>query len=291
MMAVIETLETIAAVRAWRASGGWRTVGLVPTMGYLHEGHLALVAEARATCEKVVASIFVNPAQFDREEDLAAYPVDLEQDKRLLAKAGCDALFLPTPATMYPEGFDTWVEPGAVAAEQEGRHRPGHFRGVATVVLKLLNIVQPSHAFFGQKDAQQLAVIRAFVRDLDVATAIVPVATQREADGLARSSRNVRLSPAERQAATVLYRGLRAAEDAFRSGEGRAAALAHAVHAVLDAEPRAQTEYVSVADPDTLRELDTVETRALVSLAVWIGKTRLIDNLILDASEQARDGA
>lgn len=290
-MAALATLETIAATRAWLGPSGIGTVGLVPTMGFLHAGHLALVTEAREICERVVASIFVNPAQFDREEDLAAYPVDLERDRNLLAEAGCDALFLPPPAIMYPAGFDTWVEPGTIAAEQEGRHRPGHFRGVATVVLKLLNIVQPSHAFFGQKDAQQLAVIRALARDLDVPTEIVPVATQREDDGLARSSRNVRLNKAERQAATVLYRGLAAAREAFRSGEGRAAAIAHAAHAVLETEPHAHTEYVSVADPDTLRELDTVDTRALVSLAVWIGKTRLIDNLILDASERARDGA
>lgn len=279
---MMRILETVASVRAWRSKATGR-VGLVPTMGYLHDGHLALVAAARQASERVVVSIFVNPAQFDRAGDLEAYPRDLARDRALLDAAGCDALFVPTPAIMYPPGFETWVEPGSVAEGQEGRHRPGHFRGVATVVLKLLGIVQPEVAFFGQKDAQQLAVIRALARDLDVPTRIAAVATVREPDGLARSSRNVRLSSAERRAAAVLFAALGAAEQAFSRGERRSSELIASARQVLDGEPLARTEYVDVTDPGTMRNLDRVETRGLVSLAVWIGHTRLIDNVILEA--------
>ncbi len=277
------TLESLASVRAWRSEAEAR-VGLVPTMGYLHSGHLSLVEAAAAQCQRVIASIFVNPAQFDRDDDLEAYPRDLERDRSQLASVGCDALFLPTPTMMYPPGFETWVEPGTLAEGQEGTHRPGHFRGVATVVLKLLNIVRPTHAFFGQKDAQQLAVIGAMVRDLDVPTEVVPVATVREPDGLAFSSRNVRLRADERRAATVLHQSLCAAQEAFSKGERRASALVALSRQVLDREPLARTEYVDVTDPDTMRALDQIESRGLVSLAVWIGRTRLIDNVILDTN-------
>lgn len=291
----MNVLETLEAVRRWRAareaaesrrgSDCLRSIGLVPTMGYLHEGHLSLVTAARGRCQRVVASIFVNPAQFDRTDDLEAYPRDFDRDRDLLESAGCDAIFLPTPALMYPPGFETWVEPGNVADGQEGTHRPGHFRGVATVVLKLLNIVQPTHAFFGQKDAQQLAVISTMVRDLDVPVEIVPVPTVREADGLAFSSRNVRLEADQRRAAPVLHAALEAAADAFRDGERRSSTLIATARQVLDGEPLARTEYVDVTDPDTMRDLEAIESRGLISLAVWIGDTRLIDNVTLNVSE------
>lgn len=308
----MKILETVAGMRDWCQEAGPETkavvglttpppgaggrgpasLGLVPTMGYLHAGHLALVRAARRQCRRVIVSIFVNPTQFDRADDLAAYPRDLARDRALLEREACDALFLPTPEILYPPGFDTWVEPGALAAGQEGEHRPGHFRGVATVVLKLLNIVQPTHAFFGRKDAQQLAIIRALVRDFDLPLRVEAVATVREPEGLALSSRNARLVGDERTAACVLYRALQAARAAFCAGERQAAGLLFAARRLLDDEPLARTEYLSLADPDTLRELEIVETRALLSLAVWIGSTRLIDNLILSASDPAReDGA
>lgn len=282
--------HAIAEVRAWRRAAGGE-VGLVPTMGYLHHGHLALVARAREENARVVASIFVNPAQFDRAADLEGYPRDLDRDRAVLADAGCDLLFVPDPATIYPPGFQTWVEPGAVAAGKEGGHRPGHFRGVATVVLKLLNIVRPTRAYFGRKDAQQLAVIRTLVRDLDVSTTIVAVPTVREADGLAMSSRNVRLDAAERRAATVLYRALCAGRDAWARGERAAAALRSAMRTVLDTEPRAATDYVSVADPDTFAELERIAGPALLSLAATVGGARLIDNVLLEPRDGQPTGA
>lgn len=276
----MDVLETIDAVRAWRAAPG--TVGLVPTMGALHAGHLALVAAARAECDRVVASVFVNPSQFDDSADLARYPRDLDRDRQLLAGAGCAALFAPDAGEVYPPGFDTWVVPGAVALPNEGAHRAGHFRGVATVVLKLLTIVQPTRAYFGQKDAQQLAVIRAMVRDLDVPVAIVPCPTLREPDGLAMSSRNARLSPEERRAARVLSRALLAARAAFEGGVRDADALRRAALDVLAGEPLAAAEYVSVADGATMVELERVpDAGAVLSTAVRLGATRLIDNIVL----------
>ncbi|MET0553105.1 MAG: pantoate--beta-alanine ligase, partial [Vicinamibacteria bacterium] len=209
---------TIAGVRAWRSALAG-DVGLVPTMGFLHEGHVSLVERARRENAHVAVSLFVNPTQFGPREDLAAYPRDLERDRGLLRAAGCDLLFVPTAAEMYPPGAGTFVDVGAVAEPLEGARRPGHFRGVATVVLKLLNIVQPARAYFGEKDAQQLAVIRAFVRDLDVPVAVVGCPTVREADGLAKSSRNSYLDADDRRAAPVLHRALSAARDAWERGE------------------------------------------------------------------------
>jgi len=277
----MELLTTIAALRAWRARSG--TVGLVPTMGALHDGHLALVAAATTECDRAVASVFVNPSQFDDPADLARYPRDLERDRALLEAAGCHALFAPAVAEVYPAGFDTWVEPGAVAVPNEGAHRPGHFRGVATVVLKLLNMVQPERAYFGQKDAQQLAVIRAMVRDLDVPVAIVPSPTVREPDGLAMSSRNARLSPSERRAARAVPRALLAARAAHRAGVRDVAALRRAAFDVLADEPQVvAAEYVSIADGATMAEIaERPEAGAVVSLAVRLGATRLIDNIVL----------
>ena len=258
-------------------------VGFVPTMGALHEGHLSLVRRARQECASVVVSIFVNPTQFGPNEDLAAYPRDLQRDLGMLEPLGVDLVWAPTPQVMYPEGFQTWVEVEKLTLPLEGGIRPGHFRGVTTVVTKLFHAVQPQVAYFGQKDAQQAAVIRRMTRDLDFPIQISVCPIVREADGLAMSSRNVYLSPAERQAATVLYRGLSAAARAFDQGERRAETLRGLVRETIVAEPLAQLQYVSCADYDSLEELDQVRGKALLSLAARLGKTRLIDNFVLDA--------
>lgn len=281
----MKRLETLASLRRWRQKVDG-SVGLVPTMGFLHEGHLALVHRSVAENARTVVSIFVNPAQFNDPRDLDGYPRDLDRDLTLLEAAGCAAVYLPEAPAMYPPGFDTWVVPGAVAEPNEGRHRPGHFRGVATVVLKLFLQAAPQRAYFGQKDAQQLAVVRAMVRDLDVPVEVVAVPTVRASDGLALSSRNVRLDADERRAAAVVSRALRAGRAAFDDGEREADALRAQMRAVLDTEPRATVDYVSVADPDTLEELHDVSHRALLSLAVTIGRARLIDNLPLEATPE-----
>jgi pantoate--beta-alanine ligase len=261
------------------------SLGFVPTMGYLHEGHLELVRHARVANGIVAVSIFVNPTQFGHDEDLLSYPRDVERDQALLEKAGCDLLFYPAVEEMYPPGaLDTYVVPGSVAAVLEGASRPGHFRGVATVVGKLFNIVQPERAYFGQKDGQQLAVIRRMVRNLDFPVEIIAVPTVREPDGLAMSSRNTYLSPDERSAATVLYRALMRAQELHLKGEQDAKVLRAAVFDVLASECLAAADYVSIADPDTLEELDWVDSDAMVSLAVRIGRTRLIDNVLLGSS-------
>lgn len=275
----MKTVTRIDELRAWRR--GAREVGLVPTMGYLHAGHVSLVERARRECASVAATIFVNPTQFGPGEDFARYPRDLERDARLLEGAGCDLVFVPPVEEIYPPGCDTRVDVGPVSAPLEGQRRPGHFVGVATVVLKLLNLVQPTRAYFGQKDAQQLAVIRRLVRDLDVPVEIVGCPTVREPDGLAMSSRNSYLGPEERRAATVLFRALAAARQAYQAGERDAQALRQAMQALLDAEPLARTDYVSVADPLTFVELGRVSAGALLSLAVRVGRARLIDNLLL----------
>jgi pantoate--beta-alanine ligase len=276
----MKEVERLADLRAWRA-GLTGSVGLVPTMGYLHAGHVSLVERARRESEHVVTSLFVNPTQFGPQEDLARYPRDLDRDRALLSAAGCDLLFAPTVADMYPHGTETTVDVGSVAQPLEGERRPGHFRGVATVVLKLLHIVQPTRAYFGQKDAQQLGVIRRMVRDLNVPVEIVGCPTVREPDGLALSSRNSYLDPEDRRAAPVLNRALQAARTAWEAGERRADALRDAMARVLAAEPRARVDYVSVADPLTFRELDVLEGPALLSMAVFVGRARLIDNLVL----------
>ncbi len=256
-------------------------LGLVPTMGYLHDGHLSLVRRARVECASVAVSIFVNPTQFGPKEDLASYPRDLDRDLRLLDSAGVDLVWTPSTDELYPPGFQTWVTVEALSQPLEGARRPGHFRGVATIVAKLFHAFQPQRAYFGQKDAQQVAVLGRMTKDLDFPIEIVLCPTVREDDGLAMSSRNAYLDPDERRAATVLIRSLEAARRAFEAGEVDADALRHAMHQVLAGEPLARPDYVSVADPDTLEELAGPVRRALLSMAVHIGKTVLIDNLLI----------
>lgn len=277
----MDTVITISDLRTKRAQLPG-PVGLVPTMGYLHEGHLSLVQAAKKECASVVVSIFVNPTQFGPSEDLEAYPRDLPRDLSLLEKEGVDLVWMPTTEVMYPKRFQTWVTVEEVTQPLEGKMRPGHFRGVATVVTKLFTAVQPQKAYFGQKDAQQAVVIRQLVRDLNIPLDVVVCPIVREPDGLAMSSRNAYLNPAERQAATILYRGLTAAESAFREGLRDADSLRRIVTEKINAEPLAHLQYVSCAHPETLKELEgAIEEKALLSLAVYVGKTRLIDNLLL----------
>ncbi len=276
----MKTLTAIPAVREWRRQSG-AGVALVPTMGYLHPGHLSLLDRARRENDRVAASLFVNPAQFGPQEDLARYPRDLPRDQRLLEEAGCDVLFAPSVEEMYPPGFETTVDVGSLAAPLEGARRPGHFRAVATVVLKLFDIFRPDRAYFGEKDAQQLAVIRRMVRDLDVPVEVCGCPTVREPDGLALSSRNSYLTAEERRAAPVLFRALCAARDRWVAGERGAEGLRRVMTGVLAREPLARVDYVSVADPDTLQERDDARSPLLVSMAVFFGPTRLIDNIRL----------
>jgi pantoate--beta-alanine ligase len=256
-------------------------VGFVPTMGYLHAGHISLVQAARAECASVVASIFVNPTQFGPNEDLAKYPRDLPRDLALFEAAGVDLVWTPALEAMYPSGFQTWVEVEELTRPLEGEIRPGHFRGVTTIVAKLFNAVSPGRAYFGQKDAQQAAVIRRMAKDLDFPIEIVVCPTLREADGLAMSSRNTYLNPGQRQAATVLFRALSVARSAYDSGERAAEKLRTLVRATVTAEPLAKLQYVSCADYDTLEEVETVRAKALLSVAVYVGETRLIDNFVV----------
>ncbi len=257
-------------------------VGLVPTMGYLHEGHLSLVRRARQECRSVIVSIFVNPTQFGPNEDFARYPRDIPQDLQLLEKENVDVVWTPTPEIMYPSGFQTWVSVEEITKTLEGKMRPGHFRGVTTIVSKLFNATQPNRAYFGQKDAQQALVIRQMTEDLNFPVEIVICPTIREPDGLAMSSRNVYLNPAERKAATVLWRALYTARQAYENGERNAKTLREIMLDILNKEPLAQVQYVSCADIHTLLEWeDQIQGMALLSMAVLIGKTRLIDNIVL----------
>lgn len=275
----MQVLRTIAAVRAARSA--FPTLGLVPTMGFLHAGHMSLVARARAECGASAVSIFVNPTQFAPDEDLSRYPRDMPRDLRLLEAAGVDLVFVPEPAEVYPPGFASRVEVGPVSEPLEGSRRPGHFAGVATVVAKLFNIVGPTRAYFGQKDAQQVAVIRRMARDLDMPLDVVVGETVREPDGLAMSSRNVYLSPAERAAASALFRALTAARQLFEGGERDAEILRRAMLDVIAAEPGIEVDYVSVAEGDSLAEVQSARAGCLVSLAARLGRTRLIDNVVL----------
>ncbi len=276
-MRVVTTLQDLRQSRV-ALSGTW---GLVPTMGALHEGHLSLVRRAKQECAHVGVSIFVNPAQFGPHEDLSKYPRPLERDLQWLEPLGVDVVWTPTPDVVYPPGFQTWVAVEEISKPLEGKVRPGHFRGVATVVAKLFNAFTPDKAYFGQKDAQQVLVIRRMAADLNFPLAIVVCPTVREPDGLALSSRNVYLTAEERSAAKVLYRALSAAKARYDSGEREADVLRAAMSSTLAAEPLAREEYVSVADPETLAELVQLDQGALFSLAVRIGKTRLIDNFIV----------
>lgn len=254
-------------------------VGLVPTMGYLHEGHISLARKANEECAAVVASIFVNPTQFAPSEDLDSYPRDLDRDFDLLESAGVDLIWTPTPDVLYPSGYQTWVEVENLTQVLEGSSRPTHFRGVTTVVAKLFNGVSPQKAYFGQKDAQQAVVIRRMVTDLNFPIEIVVCPIVREPDGLAMSSRNTYLDPAQRQAATVLYRSLTAAKAAFAAGEHDADVLRSIVTEKVGAEALADLEYISCAHPESLQELQGTIEAALLSMAVRVGKTRLIDNM------------
>ncbi len=260
-------------------------VGLVPTMGYLHEGHLSLVKTAKRNCTSVVVSIFVNPSQFGPGEDLTSYPRAISQDIKKLRGAGIDLLWTPLANEMYPEGYQTWVAVEEVTKRLEGAERPKHFRGVATIVTKLFNTVQPQQAYFGQKDAQQAVTIRQLVRDLNYPIDIVICPIVREADGLAMSSRNTYLNPTERHAATVLFRALSNAKSAYSDGEHNASKLRSRMKDIIGADPLAQAQYISCADPDTLQELQGDVSYALLSLAVFVGKTRLIDNMIIGKKE------
>jgi pantoate--beta-alanine ligase len=259
-----------------------KPVGLVPTMGFLHQGHLMLVKRAKEIAASVVVSIFVNPTQFGPGEDLESYPLDLTRDLSLLETLEVDLVWNPTPETMYPVNYQTWVDVTNVTQPLEGKFRPGHFRGVTTVVSKLFNAVRPDFAVFGQKDAQQVAVIQQMTRDLSYPIEIEVVPTVRDGDGLALSSRNTYLDKKQRQAATVLYRALRAAEKAYHKGERSGDNLRKIMRDTIQAEPLASAQYFSCTDRVTLQELETVTDGALLSMAVFIGKTRLIDNWILD---------
>lgn len=282
----MRTVSSLSDLRAARLSLTG-TVGLVPTMGYLHEGHLSLVRQAKAGCDHVIVTIFVNPTQFGPKEDLSKYPRDLERDLRLLASLPAPSpaqelvVWTPSAETMYPPGYQTWVEVEAITRPLEGAMRPSHFRGVTTVVAKLFNATQPHKAYFGQKDAQQAAVIRKMAKDLNFPLEVIVCPTVREADGLAMSSRNKYLNEAEREAATVLFRALSAAKELYEGGERDAEKLRGRMKDVLSSEPLAQMQYVSCADYDTLEELDVVKEKTLLSMAVFIGKTRLIDNFVL----------
>lgn len=260
-----------------------RTIGVVPTMGYLHEGHLSLVREAKRSADITVTTIFVNPSQFAPGEDYKRYPRDLERDKKLAESAGSEYLFAPSVEEMYPSGYSTYVDVGGLAEKLEGKFRPSHFRGVTTVVAKLFNAVKPHTAVFGQKDAQQAVVIRRMVRDLNVDVRIIVAPIVREADGLAMSSRNIYLSPEERKQSTAVYRSLKRGELMIRDGERNCARIINELTSDLAKQPLMKIDYISVNDADTLEECVSVneKSRVLISLAVRVGATRLIDNIIV----------
>jgi pantoate--beta-alanine ligase len=279
-MKVSGSIEEVRIIRNQDKDLTW---GLVPTMGYLHDGHLSLVRRARSENDRVAVSIYVNPTQFAPGEDLDSYPRALERDLELLQAEGVNLVFTPTNGTMYPPGFQTYVTVTEISKMLEGSSRPTHFQGVTTVVAKLFNIIQPNRAYFGQKDAQQAVVLKRMVRDLnfDIELVICPIV--REVDGLAQSSRNKYLNKEQRAGASVLYRALKAAESAFQSGEYDGAKLRQIMQDIIAQEPQARIDYVSVADPNTLVEVDEVTKDALFSMAVFFGKTRLIDNLLVES--------
>jgi len=272
----------INEVRSFRQADPALSWGLVPTMGYLHEGHLSLVRRATAENERVAVTIYVNPTQFAPDEDLTSYPSDFDRDLALLRAHNVDLLFIPDDSIMYPAGYQTFVTVNEVSKSLEGASRPTHFQGVTTVVAKLFNIVQPTRAYFGQKDAQQAIVLRRMARDLNFNLEIMICPIVREEDGLARSSRNKYLSSEERASANVLYRALKQAEEAYLNGERLGSTLRAIMTGIINNEPLAQTDYVSAADPNTLLELDEIENGVLLSTAVFFEKTRLIDNILIE---------
>lgn len=284
---IVRTIKDIRQLVA-QARARRKRIALVPTMGYLHQGHLSLVEEARRRAGLVVVSIFVNPLQFGPNEDLDRYPRDLSGDRKKLGRAGADVIFYPDPAEMYPEGFQTFVEVSKVTRDFCGASRPGHFRGVATVVCKLFNIVQPDLAIFGEKDYQQLVTIKRMVQDLNLQVEIVGMPTVREEDGLAMSSRNTYLSPEQRKKAATIYRALSKAERLLQEGERDAAEIAACALDLLRDEPDIQVEYVAVVDPQTMERILQVEDEAILMVAVHIGSTRLIDNIWLRVKKARR---
>lgn len=283
----MQLIETVAAMKdqvaSWKAEG--LTVGLVPTMGALHAGHESLMDAARAACDRVVVSVFVNPIQFGPNEDYDAYPRDIDHDSTVCEAHGVDAIFHPEPEEMYPENYSTFVVMETLTDALCGASRPGHFRGVCTVVNKLFNIVQPELAFFGQKDAQQLAIIKRMVADLNMNVRVVGCPIVRESDGLAKSSRNAYLSPDERQAALVLSQAVRAGEAAVAAGERNAAVVRDLMCVIIEKEPLARIDYIEVVDGLTMQPVDVIGKSALIALAVYIGSTRLIDNFLYEEGE------
>lgn len=283
----MQLIETVAGVKeqvaAWKAAG--LSVGLVPTMGSLHEGHESLMEAARAACDKVVVSVFVNPLQFGPDEDYDNYPRDIERDGAICEAHGVDVVFHPAPEEMYGPNFNTYVVMETLTDALCGASRPGHFRGVCTVVNKLFNIAQPDKAFFGQKDAQQLAIIKRMVADLNMNLQVVGCPIVREEDGLAKSSRNTYLSAEERQAALVLSRAIFAGEQAVQAGERDAEALKRLMGDIIAAEPLARVDYIEVVDGATMQPVETLGSSVLTAMAVYIGSTRLIDNLIYEEGE------
>ncbi|APV44347.1 pantoate--beta-alanine ligase [Dehalogenimonas formicexedens] len=276
----MKLLNTVSELRTYRSSLSG-SVGFVPTMGFLHEGHLSLVRRSTSDCDHSIVSIFVNPTQFGPNEDFNSYPRDIDRDLAMLEAAGADAVFLPAAEEMYPPGADTFVVPGKIAERLEGAVRPGHFKGVATIVLKLFNLVRAQKAYFGQKDAQQVAVLRKMVADLNVPVELLVMPIVRESDGLAMSSRNTYLNEDERQAATILYQSLKMAESLIESGEKHAETVKQKMAEFISNEKLACTDYISISDGDSLAEQTIITRPALISLAVRFGRTRLIDNLIL----------
>lgn len=274
-MKIIKTITQIKALNLQKP------VGFVPTMGYLHNGHISLVQRAKTENKTVVVSIFVNPTQFGPQEDLISYPRDIPHDVFILENAGADILFTPSTEEMYPDGYETWVEVEKLQNRLEGTSRPTHFRGVTTVVVKLFNIVQPDNVYFGQKDAQQLLVIKKMVKDLNMNLKVIACPTIREPDGLAMSSRNSYLTPTQRQSAPILYRSLVLAKELYNNGERDANSIRQAMKNLIQTESQALIDYVSIADTSTLTECGDIKGEVLVSLAVKIGKPRLIDNIIL----------
>ena len=279
-MQIVKTVEDVRKqVKVWRERG--LSVGLVPTMGYLHEGHKSLIDKAVEQNDCVVVSVFVNPIQFGPTEDLATYPRDLEHDAAICEEAGADLIFHPQPEEMYYDDFCTYIDMDNLTKGLCGRTRPTHFRGVCTVVGKLFHIVGPDRAYFGQKDAQQLAVIRRMVRDLNFPLQIVGCPIVREEDGLAKSSRNTYLSPEERKAAVILHKGLEKGEEMVRAGERDAGRVKKAICDIIESEPLAKIDYVDIVDFDNIQEKEVLEGSVLAAVAVYIGKTRLIDNFII----------
>ncbi|MDI6783785.1 MAG: pantoate--beta-alanine ligase [bacterium] len=279
----MQIIESIAEMKLWskkfRKEG--KTIGLVPTMGFFHDGHLNLMREAKKQCDKVVISIYVNPTQFGPKEDFSQYPRDLEHDLARAEEVGVDAVFVPSDKQMYPAGYKTYVKVESSSDKLCGRSRPGHFRGVVTIVTKLLNIVQPDILYLGQKDAQQAMLLSKMVKDLNMNSDVVMVPTTREPDGLAMSSRNKYLSPDERNQATVLYQSLQQAKNMIDTGERNSKKIITAMRELISQQPSVKIDYIAIVNPETLEGVQTIGNNVLIALAVYIGKTRLIDNIIV----------